>query len=245
MEEKGYRVVLLSNSRTRAKRLSEDIRQYDLNAFYCDDLEREVHSGEIMVSYGLIHHGFEYPLIKFVVISESDIFGAERRKKKKKKVYEGTKVSSFTDLNVGDYVVHENHGIGIYRGIEKIEVDNVTKDYLKIEYAGGGILYVLATGLDVLQKFAGVDAKKPKLNKLNSIEWKHTKAKVRGAVKDIAQELVQLYAKRQEKKGYCFSQDTVWQTEFEEMFPYEETDDQLAAIEATKKIWKVIKSWIV
>ena len=234
-KKKGYRVVLLSNSRTRAKRLSEDIRQYDLNAFYCDDLEREVHSGEIMVSYGLIHHGFEYPLIKFVVISESDIFGAERRKKKKKKVYEGTKVSSFTDLNVGDYVVHENHGIGIYRGIEKIEVDNVTKDYLKIEYAGGGILYVLATGLDVLQKFAGVDAKKPKLNKLNSIEWKHTKAKVRGAVKDIAQELVQLYAKRQEKKGYCFSQDTVWQTEFEEMFPYEETDDQLAAIEATKK----------
>lgn len=234
-KKNGYRVVLLSNSRTRAKRLSEDIRQYDLTAFYSEDLERVIKKGEIMVSYGNIHHGFEYPLIKFVVISEGDIFGAERRKKKKKKVYDGTKVNSFTDLNIGDYVVHENHGVGIYRGIEKIEVDRITKDYLKIEYAGGGILYVLATGLDVLQKYAGADAKKPKINKLNSIEWKHTKAKVRGAVKDIANELVELYAKRQSKKGYCFSPDTVWQTEFEEMFPYQETDDQLSAIEATKK----------
>lgn len=234
-KQNGYRVVLLSNSRTRAKRLSEDIGQYDLTAFYSEDLERVVKKGEIMVSYGNIHHGFEYPLIKFVVISEGDIFGAEHRKKKKKKVYDGTKVNSFTDLNIGDYVVHENHGVGVYRGIEKIEVDKITKDYLKIEYAGGGILYVLATGLDVLQKYAGADAKKPKINKLNSIEWKHTKAKVRGAVKDIANELVELYAKRQSKKGYCFSPDTVWQTEFEEMFPYQETDDQLSAIEATKK----------
>lgn len=234
-KQNGYRVVLLSNSRTRAKRLSEDIQQYDLTAFYTEDLDRIVEKGEIMVSYGNIHHGFEYPLIKFVVISEGDIFGAERRKKKKKKVYDGTKVNSFTDLNIGDYVVHENHGVGIYRGIEKIEVDKITKDYLKIEYAGGGVLYVLATGLDVLQKFAGSEAKKPKINKLNSIEWKNTKAKVRGAVKDIANELVELYAKRQSRKGYAFSPDTVWQTEFEEMFQYQETDDQLTAIEATKR----------
>lgn len=234
-KQEGYRVVLLSNSRTRAKRLSEDIQEYDLNAFYSEDLDRIIQNGEIMVSYGNIHHGFEYPLIKFVVVSEGDIFGGERRKKKKKKVYEGIKVNSFTDLNIGDYVVHENHGVGIYRGIEKIEVDKVTKDYLKIEYANDGILYVLATGLDVLQKYAGADAKKPKINKLNSIEWKNTKAKVRGAVKDIANELVQLYAKRQSKKGYQFGADTVWQTEFEEMFQYQETDDQLSAIEATKR----------
>lgn len=234
-KERGYRVVLLSNSRTRAKRLSEDICGYDLMAFYSEDLERVVKSGEIMVSYGNLHHGFEYPLIKFVVISEGDIFGAERKKKKKKRVYEGTKVNSFTDLNIGDYVVHENHGVGIYRGIEKIEVDKATKDYLKIEYAGGGVLYVLATGLDVLQKYAGADAKKPKINKLNSIEWKNAKAKVRGAVKDIAKELVDLYAKRQSRKGHAFGEDTVWQTEFEEMFPYQETDDQLSAIEATKR----------
>lgn len=240
-KKKGYRTVLLSNSRTRAKRLSEDISEYDLTAFYSEDLERVVESGEIMVTYGNLHHGFEYPLIKFVVISEGDIFGGERKKKKKKRVYEGTKVNSFTDLNIGDYVVHENHGVGIYRGIEKIEVDKITKDYLKIEYAADGVLYVLATGLDVLQKYAGADAKKPKINKLNSIEWKNTKAKVRGAVKDIAKELVELYAKRQSKKGYQFCEDTVWQTEFEELFPYQETDDQLSAIEATKKDMESVK----
>ena len=234
-KSKGYRVILLSGSRTRAKRLSEDLREYELNAFYCEDLTRVVNSGEIMVAYGSLHKGFEYPLIKLVVISESDIFGAEKKKKKKKKTYEGTKVHSFTDLNVGDYVVHENHGVGIYRGIEKIEVDKVTKDYVKIEYGNGGVLYVLATGLEVLQKYAGADAKKPKLNKLNSLEWKNTKTRVKGAVKEIAKELVDLYARRQAREGYQFSADTVWQAEFEEMFPYEETEDQLTAIEATKK----------
>lgn len=232
---KGYRVILLSGSRTRAKRLSEDLNEYDLTAFYTEDLNRGLASGEIMVAHGSVHRGFEYPLIKLVVISESDIFGAEKRKRKKKKTYEGTSVHSFTDLNVGDYVVHENHGLGIYKGIEKIEVDRVAKDYVKIEYGGGGVLYVLATGMEVLQKYAGADARKPKLNKLNSIEWKNTKTKVKGAVKEVARELVELYAKRQAKAGFQFGPDTVWQKEFEEMFPYEETDDQLSAIEDTKR----------
>jgi transcription-repair coupling factor (superfamily II helicase) len=235
-KSKDYRVILLSGSRTRAKRLSEDLRGFDLNAFYGEDLDRIVQNGEIMVAYGNLHRGYEYPLIKLVVISESDIFGAEKKKqKKKKKNYEGKKVQSFTDLNIGDYVVHENHGLGIYKGIEKIEVDKITKDYIKIEYGGGGVLYILATGLDVIQKYADSEARKPKLNKLNSIEWKNTKSKVRGAVKEIAKDLVELYAKRQEKEGFQFGEDTVWQREFEEMFPYEETDDQLLAIDLTKK----------
>lgn len=235
-KEKGYRVILLSGSRMRAKRLSEDLRTYDLNAFYGEDFDRILQSGEIMVGFGSLHRGYEYPLIRLVVISESDIFGAEKKKRKKKKTtYEGKKVQSFTDLNIGDYVVHENHGLGVYKGIEKIEVDKITKDYLKIEYANGGVLYILATGLEVLQKYAGSEAKKPKLNKLNSIEWKNTKTKVKGAVKEIAKDLVALYAKRQEKEGFQYSEDTVWQKEFEEMFPYEETDDQLNAIDATKR----------
>lgn len=234
-KKNGYRVVLLSGSRTRASRLSEDLREYDLNAFYSDNMERVVQSGEIMITYGSLHRGFEYPQIKLVIISDSDIFGAEKKKKRKKKEYEGTKINSFTDLNIGDYVVHENHGIGKYLGIEKIVVDKVTKDYMKIQYADGGILYILATGLDVIQKHSGGDAKKPKLNKLNSPEWKHTKQRVRSAVRDVAKDLIELYAKRQEKQGYQFQPDTVWQQEFEEMFPYEETDDQLSAIEATKK----------
>ena len=234
-KEKNYKIVLISNTRSRAKRLSEDLRDYDLNAFYSEDFDREIQPGEIYVSSGPLHRGFEYPAIQFVIISETDIFGAKKKKKAKKKSYEGSKVHSFTDLNIGDYVVHENHGLGIYRGIEKIEVDGITKDYLKIEYAGSGVLYILATGLEVLQKYAGADAKKPKLNKLNSLEWKNTKKKVKGAVQEIAKELVQLYALRQEKEGYQFGEDTVWQNEFEEMFPYEETDDQLRAIMDTKR----------
>ena len=230
-----YRVILLSGSRTRAMRLSEDLRDYNLNAFYSDDMDRVLQKGEIMVAYGNLRRGFEYPLIKLVIISESDIFGTLKKKRKKKATYQGNKIQSFTELTPGDYVVHENHGLGIYRGIEKIEVDKITKDYIKIEYGGGGVLYIPATGLDVIQKYSGAEGRKPKLNKLNSIEWKNTKAKVRGAVREIAKELVELYAQRQEKEGFQFGPDTVWQKEFEEAFPYDETDDQLAAIEATKK----------
>ena len=230
-----YRVILLSGSRTRAKRLSEDLQEFNLNAFYTQDMNRILQAGEIMVTHGNLRRGFEYPLIKLVIISESDIFGAERKKKKKKVSKDGKKIQSFTELTPGDYIIHENHGLGIYRGIEKIEVDKVTKDYIKIEYGDGGVLYILATGLDVIQKYSGSESRKPKLNKLNSVEWKNTKARVKGAVKEIAKELVELYAKRRENQGYIFGPDTVWQKEFEESFPYEETDDQLRAIEATKK----------
>ena len=234
-KESGYRTVLVTNSVTRAKRLAEDLHNENLNAFFSEDITRELMPRETMVICGNLRRGFEYPLIKYAIISDSDIFGVSRKKNKKKKQYSGKKIQSFTDINIGDYVVHENHGVGIYRGIEKIEVDNIIKDYIKIEYANNGNLYILATGLDVIQKYAGSDAKKPKINKLNSVEWKNTKSKVKSAVKDIAKELVELYALRQAKPGYQFGEDTVWQREFEEMFPYEETKDQLDAIEATKK----------
>jgi transcription-repair coupling factor (superfamily II helicase) len=198
-------------------------------------MDRVLQSSEIMVAYGNLRRGFEYPLIKLVVISESDIFGTEKKKKRKKTGYEGNKIQNFTELTPGDYVVHENHGLGVYKGIEKIEVDKITKDYIKIEYGGGGVLYILATGLDVIQRYSGAEGRKPKLNKLNSIEWKNTKARVKGAVKEVAKDLVQLYAQRQEQVGFQFGPDTVWQKEFEEAFPYDETDDQMYAIEATKK----------
>lgn len=230
-----YKIVLLSNSRTRADRLAEDIRGFGLNAIYSTDFDKPLNEGEIRVYYGNVHKGFEYPLIKFVLITESDIFGSKNKKKKKKTQYTGKKIQSFTELNIGDYVVHENHGLGIYKGIEKVEVDKVIKDYIKIEYAKNGCLYVPATGLDLIMKYAGSDAKQPKLNKLGSKEWQNTKAKVKGAVKEIAKDLVELYAKRQNTNGYQYGKDTVWQTEFEEMFPYEETKDQLLAIEQTKK----------
>ena len=232
----GYRVVLLSASRTRASRLAGDLREYDLRAFCPEDAGRPVAPGEIMVTYGKLHKGFEYPLIKFVVITEGDMFGVEKRKKKRKKYnYEGKKISSFSELSVGDYVVHESHGLGIYKGIEKIEQDHVIKDYIKVEYGDGGNLYLPATRLEGIQKYAGADAKVPKLNKLGGTEWTKTKTKVRTAVREIAKELVQLYAARQDAEGFQYGPDTVWQKEFEEMFPYDETDDQLTAIDDTKR----------
>lgn len=235
-KKKGYKTVLLSGSTSRAERLAEDLRSYDMMAFYSNDRSRTIQPGEIMVSYGNLRRGFEYPLIKLAVISESDIFGAERKKKKKHRQYEGgSRINDLGGLNVGDYVVHENHGLGIYRGIEKIVVDKIEKDYIKLEYAAGGVLYILATGLDVISKYASADAKKPKLNKLNSVEWKNTTQRTRASVKELAFNLVELYAKREHTQGYAFSKDTNEQREFEELFPYVETDDQLHAIEDTKR----------
>ena len=235
-KKKQYRMIVVTSSGTRASRLAEDLRGYELPAFFDDDSERLVQKGEIMVIQGNLRRGFEYPALKFVMISESDIFGAEKKKKKKKVEYSGQKLQSFHELTYGDYVVHEDQGVGIYRGIEKIEVDKVTADYIKIEYGGESFLYISVTGLDRIQKYASADtAKKPKIHKMNSVEWKRTKTKVRTAVKEIAAELVRLYAKRQQENGFVFLEDSVWQREFEEMFPFEETDDQLKAIEDVKR----------
>ena len=235
-KKQGFQIALLSGSRTRAERLAKDLQAEGLNAFYSTDYDRLIQPGEIMVAYGHAKKGFEYPLIKFALMTETDIFGQEQKKKKKKKNYNGQRIQDFAELSIGDFVVHEKHGLGIYRGIEKVEVDKIVKDYIKIEYRGGSNLYILATQLDALQKYSGADtAKAPKLNKLGGQEWNKTKSRVRGAVKNIAKELVELYAVRQEKEGYVCGPDTVWQREFEEMFPYEETEDQLNAIEDTKR----------
>lgn len=230
----GYRTVLVCSSRTRAERISSTLLDYEIIAFYSADYDKELSAGQVMVTYGQMKNGFEYPDEKFVAIAESDIFGQKKKKRRKKKIYEGKEIASFNDLTPGDYVVHEDHGLGIYRGIEKMTVDGIEKDYIKIEYSNNGNLYVLATQLDVIQKYAGSEAKAPKLNKLGSQEWTKTKTRVHGAVAEIARDLVELYAARQMKEGFQFSADTQWQKEFEEMFPYEETEDQLNAIEDTK-----------
>ena len=230
-----YRVILMSSSRKRAERIAGDLAENGLHAFYTENPDREVEQSEIMVSHGNLKRGFEYPLIKYVIISEGDIFTERRKKKLPKFKYEGEKVSSFTDLKAGDYVVHESHGLGIYQGIEKVTVDHVTKDYMKIEYRDGGNLYIPATALDTIQKYAsGGGNAKPRLNKLGGSEWVRTKSKVKEAVDIIATDLVELYAARTAKQGYVYGEDTVWQTEFEDLFPFEETEDQATAIAATK-----------
>ena len=234
-KEQKYAVLLVTGSKTRGQRLAEDLREFEISAFFEEDGERQVMPGEVMIIKGQLRSGFMYPMIKFVAISDTDIFGEKKKRKRRKHGYSGTNISSFTDLNIGDYVVHENHGLGVYRGIEKIEVDHIVKDYIKIEYAKGSNLYVLATQLDMIQKYADSTAKPPKLNTLGGQEWKKTKTRVKKAVADIAKELVQLYAIRENSNGYQFSPDTEWQKEFEEMFPFEETDDQLNAISEVKK----------
>ena len=235
-KKEKYRVILLCASRTRGRRLAEDLLKEDLNGFYSEDPERVVQPGEIMVVHGNVKRGYEYPLIRFAVISETDVFGQEKKKARKKhRAYEGRKIASFTDLSVGDYVVHENHGLGIYRGIEKIEVDHTVKDYMKIEYSKGSFLYILATQLDAIQKYSSSEANKtPRLNTLGGADWKKTRTKVKGAVQEVAKDLVELYAARQAEKGYVYGPDTVWQREFEELFPYEETEDQQRAIQDAK-----------
>ena len=234
--KKNYRVLILASSTTRAKRFADGLWDYGIEAIFSDNKDRVLKPREVIVMSGNVRQGYEYPLVNFVVITQTDIFGKERNKKRKHKSrFQGRHVQDFNELSVGDYVVHENHGLGVYRGVEKIEVDGVFKDYIKIEYAGNSNLYILATQLDMLQKYAGADTEKvPKINKLGSQEWYKTKYKVKGAVKDIAKELVELYSARQNRQGFAYSKDTVWQKEFEETFPYEETSDQLKAIEETK-----------
>lgn len=239
-KKEGWCVLILCGSRSKAARLADTLfHDYELNAFVCEDPDHPPVPGEILLTSENIHRGFEYPLLRFALISESDVFGSKKKRKKKKSNYSGEKINTFSDLKPGDYVIHENHGLGIYRGIEKIVVDKLSRDYIKIEYGDGGNLYVPATQLDLIQKHSGnsMDGESPKLklNKLGSSEWSKTKSKVRRAVRDIAVDLVKLYAERQAKSGFQFSPDTIWQTEFEEQFPYTETDDQMTAIEDTKK----------
>ena len=236
-KKKGYSIVLLCSSATRAKRITAELEDYEISAFYSEDMERQLRASEVMVAAGRLAKGFEFPEQKLVVVSESDIFqtGEQKKHKRIKPKYSGEKIHSFDDLSVGDYVVHENHGIGIYRGIEKIEVDKVAKDYITIEYKDNSKLYILASQLDVIQKYSSKEGARPKLDKLGGTAWQATKNRVKGHVAGIAKELVNLYAVRQEREGYAYSPDTVWQKEFEEAFPYEETEDQMKAIAETKE----------
>ncbi|MDO5154999.1 MAG: transcription-repair coupling factor [Eubacteriales bacterium] len=235
-KKEEYRILLFSPSKTRGERLAKDLQEQNVNCFYTDDHSRVLAASEMMVTNGRLKSGFSVPDIHLVVLTEGDLFGQKKSKSrlKRKPLYSGEKIKSFDDLNVGDYVVHEKHGLGIYQGIEKLEVDYVTKDYIAIEYSGGAKLFILASQLDLIQKYASKESRKPKLNKLGGNEWEKTKSRVKGQVRAVAQELVDLYAIRQSKEGYAYSEDTVWQKEFEEMFPYEETEDQLKAIEDTK-----------
>lgn len=232
---KKYKIVILSPSGTRGKRIANNLNDNEIPAHFSEDRKKELKQGEVVVSVGRVETGFEIPDCKLVVISEGDIFTAKELKKRKKlPKYKGDKINSFTDVSVGDYVVHQNHGVGIYRGIDKVETDGRLKDYISIEYAKGSKLFIPVEQLDMIGKLSGKDGVKPKINRLGGNEWEKVRQKVKGHVDDIARELVDLYAVRETIKGFTYSEDTQWQREFEELFPYDETLDQQKAIDDTK-----------
>ncbi|MGI6190429.1 MAG: transcription-repair coupling factor [Eubacterium sp.] len=192
-------------------------------------------SSSVSFEDGILSSGMLFPEEKFCYISDQDIFGGRRTpRRRKRRRTKGEELQSFTDLKKGDYVVHENHGIGKFEGIEQLNLHGEKKDYLKIKYAGSDILYVPVEQFDIVQKYIGAEGSVPKMNKLSGTEWKTAKARAKKAIADMADELIKLYAEREVTKGYAFGPDTEWQKEFEESFPYVETDDQLRAIEEIK-----------
>lgn len=233
------RIIMVLKSRTRARRLSEDLLADGISAFFTEDRTHTVSPGEVMLMAGELPFGIVYPDSAAVFFCDHDIFGASSDNRKRRRRSEASssqsRIRDLSDLTTGDYVVHENHGLGIYQGIEKIEIDHVEKDYIKISYAKGSNLYILASQFDLISKYGSVGDKKPRLSTLGSSEWTRTKSRVRGAVAVVAKELVDLYAIRQGQSGYVYGPDTIWQKEFEETFPYEETMGQLSAIADVKK----------
>ncbi|MCX8129847.1 MAG: transcription-repair coupling factor [Clostridia bacterium] len=234
-KRRNNRIVVLSGPRGRGERLVETLRTKDIEAVYIDNFDGEIQNGQILVTHGSLNRGFEYPSIGLLIVSDKEVFGQDRRIKRPGSKKQGDKIKAFTDLNVGDYVVHQAHGIGQYVGIEKLVVDNIKRDYLKIRYQEGGFLYIPTNQLELIQKYIGSEGKSPKLSKLGGTEWAKAKSRVKESLRELAEELVKLYAQRQALKGFAFSGDTVWQNQMEELFPYEETEDQLKCIEEIKK----------
>ncbi len=231
--------LVLCGTQRRAELLQEMLREKGLSAFLCIPLTTMPKPGQILLTDGTLPYGMEYPSAKLAVLSEGQLIAKAAPKKKAAKKSGSTnrqKLNSFTDLSPGDLVVHENYGIGRFVAMEQIRVDGAVKDYLKIAYQGSDTLFVPATQLDLVGKYigGGEDAT-IRLNKIGSDAWQKTKAKARKAAKDMAGELIQLYAARKRQSGYAFAADSPWQREFEDNFPYPETDDQLRCIADIKR----------
>ena len=234
----GYKLIIATGTAERAKKVQNMLSENGVDSIYTTKRDMEIKTSQIVVIGANISVGFQYPKMKFQVITDKEMVGANKagvKKKKKKKKNNAAKIDSFLELKVGDYVVHENSGIGKYTGINQVSVGGIKKDYLKIVYQGGDSLYVPIDQMDKVQKYIGGDVEKVKLNKLGGNEWTKAKRKVKKEIDDMTKELIDLYAKRESRKGYKFSKDTPWQKEFEDKFPFQETDDQLKAIKETKK----------
>lgn len=234
-KKNNYRILILSGTKARGQRLVNTLRDLEIESVYRDDVS-DINRGEVVITYGSQLKGFEYPELKLCLIADKEVFGESKKKKKTRKKQKGvSKIKSFTELKPGDYVVHVNHGIGVFKGIEQLDVQGHKKDYLTLSYSLDDKLYVPVEQLDLVQKYVGSEGKAPKVNKLGGNEWIKAKNKVRKSINEIAEELVKLYAVRSTVTGFKFAKDTVWQKQFEEEFPYDETPDQNLAIEEIKK----------
>ena len=228
-----FATLVLCGTRRRAELLQELLREKNLSAFLCIPLDTLPKSGQILLTEGTLPYGMEYPDSKLAILTEGQLIAkSEPKRKAKKTATNRQKLNSFTDLSPGDLVVHENYGIGRFVAMERIRVDGAIKDYIKIAYQGSDTLFIPATQLDMVSKYIGSGGEdgNVKLNKIGSDAWQKTKAKARKAAKDMAGELIQLYAARKRQEGFAFAADSPWQTEFEDNFPYPETDDQLRCI---------------
>ncbi|MBC8062463.1 MAG: transcription-repair coupling factor [Clostridiaceae bacterium] len=233
-KKRGFKTVILSGTRPRGERLVNTLRDRGIESTY-KDVIKDIQGGEVVITFGNLLKGFEYPELKVCVISDKEVFGQSKIKAVNKSNKKGIgKIKSFAELKLGDYVVHTNHGIGVFRGIKQLEVEGHKKDYLHLSYDGKDTLYVPVEQLDFVQKYIGSEGKNPKINKLGGQEWIKAKSKVRNSINEIAEELLKLYAERSTLNGFVYSKDTVWQKQFEEEFPYEETADQLTAVEDIK-----------
>ncbi len=229
-----YRTIILAGSERRAENLYTQLNDEEISCTLAKSFDEIPEAGKIVVTHGGLRRGFEYPLIQTVVISDKEIFGESKKKRKKARISKENRIDSFTDLHVGDFVVHQNHGIGQYVGLERLTVEGAQKDYLKLIYKGGDSLYVPADQLNLIYKHIGRDGGQVKLSSLGGQEWNRAKQRVKNSCQDMAKELVELYAQREAIRGIEFSKDTEWQRDFEAAFPYEETDDQLRCIEEVK-----------
>ena len=228
------RVAILTGAKVKAMRLADELEERGIITSYTEQDEEVVSPGQILMYKGYLTKGFCYADLGFYIVADKDLFGKDKKEKKRKKKYQGTKIQSFLELSPGDYVVHEQYGIGVFQGIEQIVVEGISKDNLKIEYANHNFLYVNINQMDMVQKYVGAEGKTPKLHAIGGSDWKKSKAKVKKAINDIAKDLILLYSERQHQRGFRYDEDNMWQREFEEMFPYEETGDQLSAIEDVK-----------
>ena len=232
-------IYILTENKEKANKIKSLLEEKQITCKIEEELNKTIivkaRENIVTISIGKLSSGFENYEIGQIVIDANELVSGEKKRRVTNTAYkEGEKVV-FADLKIGDYVVHRRYGIGIYIGVNTIKADGIVKDYIKIKYQDDAILYIPTSDLDSIRKFVGGDKIKPKVNKLGSREWENTKAKVKKNLREVAKELIELYAKREKVRGYSFSKDTLWQKEFEDSFPYQETDDQLRCIEEIKK----------